>query len=63
MYYQSPIQIQQNPAKSGQAGPKKIKEKARISLNPLCRIEPFQSVALTPQGKKIFCLAFPSPSA
>jgi hypothetical protein len=38
----------QNPAKSGQARAKSIKEKA---LDFLFRIEPFQSVAATPAAK------------
>jgi hypothetical protein len=41
----SRIQIQPNPAKAGQ---RKSKKKACFSLDFLCRIEPFQWVALTP---------------
>jgi hypothetical protein len=41
-------QILQNPAKPGQAQPKKSKKKAWISLDSLGGNEPFQGVALTP---------------
>jgi hypothetical protein len=50
-------QIQQNPATPGQ---RESKEKAWISLDSLVRIEPFQGVALTPQGKKLFPAPFPA---
>jgi hypothetical protein len=48
-------QIQQNPAKPAQ---RKSKKKAWISLDFLVRIEPFQSVAATPCGKKFFSRPF-----
>jgi predicted component of type VI protein secretion system len=48
-------QIQQKPAKSGQ---RKSKKKAWICLDFLVRIEPFQSVALTPWAKKSFAPPF-----
>jgi hypothetical protein len=47
-------QIQQNPAKPSQ---RKSKKKALIPFDFLVRIETFQSVALTPRAKKIFCLS------
>jgi predicted component of type VI protein secretion system len=50
-------QIQQNPAKPGQ---RKSKKKAWICLDFLVRIEPFQSVALTPGPKKSFPAPFPA---
>jgi predicted component of type VI protein secretion system len=50
-------QIQQNPAKPGQ---RKSKKKAWICLDFLVRIEPFQSVALTPGPKKSFAPPFPA---
>jgi hypothetical protein len=46
-------QTGQSPATLGQS---EAKEKAWISLDFLCGIEPFQRVALTPWGKNV-CLA------
>jgi hypothetical protein len=49
-------QIQQSPDKRKQ---NKSKKKAWNSLDSLVRIEPFQGVALTPQGKKSCLAPFP----
>jgi hypothetical protein len=51
-------QIQQSPAKPAQ---RKSKKKAWISMDFLVRIKPFQWVAATPCGKKIFSRSFPRP--
>jgi hypothetical protein len=55
-------QIHQNPPKSEQ---NKSKKKAWISFDSLVRFEPFQRVALTPWGKKVFLrpLGPPKPLA
>jgi hypothetical protein len=49
-----------NLAKPGQASPSASqifpRENPWISLDSLVRIEPFQRVTLTPQGKKFFSL-------
>jgi hypothetical protein len=54
------IQIQQSPAKPKQ---NKSKKKALISLDSLGGFEPFQWLAATPWGKKIFRLHLGSPEA
>jgi hypothetical protein len=55
----SRIQIEPSPAKPSQGRAKK-KKKAWISLDFLVRIEPFQRVMLTPWGKRILLLSFPT---
>jgi hypothetical protein len=51
----SQIQILPNSTKPSQAGAKQnLKKQALISLDFLCRFEPFQCVALTPKAKYSF---------
>jgi hypothetical protein len=61
MYYQSPIQIQQNPAKSGQAGPKKIKEKGPDFLESALPNRAFSIGCADPPEQKNLLPRFPSP--
>jgi hypothetical protein len=50
-------QVRQSPAKAEQ---RKSKKKALISFDFLVRIEPSQRVMLTPWGKRILLLSFPT---